>query len=1585
MQIINYTVSALVLIFVVLLFLRAALPHTEAPLADGKELPPEELEFKISVLAMNSTTFSPRGGGVGIRGAARTIRRFYGRMRREAYGRADDFERAMLSARRDIDEAIAEVESRSSKFFALPHKGGHPRIYTLCALMISGSGGYISLDDIRRAVEITNRHSPLGIEELQAAEYMLKACYLERLAFLVEKSLSEKKLKKRAERDSERERVNLSMLKFGAYVSAYNACVEYDSSRKFAALCLENGVDVRSVCRAVETEKAKQAASAAAAICGINELKERFSAETVLGLYGAYGYFDEKCAGFSSLSAERRLAHIDAFARLCRRKKEDETASARSAAGENLYSALEREMPSGYVLGGAVAAAFLLGAIPAVAVSVAKGGIFVIASVLSLPVTLAAVFRLLGRFSRVKAEQMGWTASRATSALSEFSADYAAEAMPTLNKTKTGASNIDTYLSVVASISKVLEAIAPFFAIALAIVAPLLSAYWLIAVFSREIASFAADVRDALSGKAVKAKAALSEIVSAARLPREAAKNLFGLFRKDVALVSNIVVPVAVSAALAVMTAVTGGSIVFYAAAAAFALSPLFGNISVRSEPKVSAAPIACEESSRSYDDYGVLPAVAFVDCGDYLCMSSERGGGRDVYRGSLLFKEMNIYVKDGGGKYVPFTFVPPFLSGGGKTVNNALCVGNTFSVETSGFEGGKKVTVTAHGGGDFEIACVHLTAARCVASEDNAGIVKSMGEKTLYVSAAADTNGTVSLNRGGIFCRGDFEKSSVLAVEARTRAGKVTFAICCDADKTALAQKAECLFRDGFFMRGAAFVSALSRSSLFTPAVNDLASFALYGRCSYDVALERYADVRFPSVVCVLRGENGLGRLRRRLKRLSAVRALGIPFNTVVVCFDGSGHFFKLKDRISLMFTEYGLDANGQAVCLDCAENRALYEKIVSVCPKDEDIRRATRLPCPQVRSFKRTALPIERPKLAACGDCGGVSESGEGIYDPSVCAGAENIVVSDGFGFTARADATSATFDDECILTGAPDSLCRLPAESVTLGENGRVWGFAEEGVSFCAHGGGYSRFVCTDGGLRSEMKVRLSGGAKVYSVSVSNPRKSARKVRVMLSVRPVIGESFENTRHVLELDESEHGVFARNRLSGKRLFAETDAENFERALSAESITDENGAICRVENISGGGVSPALVLSAELKVKPGLCASVNFALSSCGGFDFGSLDRSCAPLRSSFVSGERKLDIFASALEKQAETSLEYADPAGDGYAEKLLKCAALLPTSHEKMRRLIFAACDNRFANGDILLTRRKNRGERASRSGASLMLPMAVARYIDCTDDRDILFERRRYLESTDRRSCRSSGKAASVLEHCLEALFAIDGGGLTPCLGIDSRLVALRALGAFMPLVRDGKTRMLLAEIKTRLSEEVRKLDTAELSAGDLSWLSLVGEGEPSVNALIRRAENASVAELIWLSAALLERGEADAAYSLFERLNPIERRGDTPFMSSEDGLSPDLGIAPSLAYMLLTEGFYGCKTRGETVVFSPSLPKKIGGAVITYRDEKSDFEVAVDNGGSGKWRLFVDGISYNSMSLKKVAALSDKSVELKRR
>ena len=178
MQIINYTISALVLIFVVLLFLRAALPHTEAPLADGKELTPEELEFKISVLAMNSTALSPRGGGVGIRSAARTIRRFYGRMRREAYGRADDFERAMLGARRDIDEAIAKVESRSSKFFALPHKGGYPRIYTLCALMVSRSGGYISLDDIRRAVEITNRHSPLGIEELQAAEYMLKACYL---------------------------------------------------------------------------------------------------------------------------------------------------------------------------------------------------------------------------------------------------------------------------------------------------------------------------------------------------------------------------------------------------------------------------------------------------------------------------------------------------------------------------------------------------------------------------------------------------------------------------------------------------------------------------------------------------------------------------------------------------------------------------------------------------------------------------------------------------------------------------------------------------------------------------------------------------------------------------------------------------------------------------------------------------------------------------------------------------------------------------------------------------------------------------------------------------------------------------------------------------------------------------------------------------------------------------------------------------------------------------------------------------------------------------------------------------------------
>ena len=1582
MQIINYTVSALVLLFVVLLFLRAALPHTEAPSADIKELTPEELEFKVAVLAMNSASVSPRGGGIGIRGAARRLRRFYARMLREAYGRTEDFERVLLKAREDTERAVREVESESERFFVLPHKGGIPRVYALCSLLISGSGGYAGFEEIKKAVRITNEYSPLSIEEIKVMESMLKACYIERLAALAVRSQTERKLKLRAEKDVAEGRVNLSMLKFDAYINAYSTAAESDSLRKFSALCFENGVDVALTCRRFEREKARRAAVAFASLLGIRRTTEMFVAETLLDFYGSYKQFAEKCDGFSRLSSERKLAHIDAFARLCRRKNENEHMAAKTATGSKLASALTSGIPSVYALGGAIFGAFILGALPFIAVSVVKGGLWIPVMFLSLPVTLAAVFRLLRRFSISKAEQAGWISGDKNAVQTEISADLAAQEARFHNIAERRGARAETYLSVVSDISRIFESVAPVFAVALVLVAPLMSAYLLFAVFSREIIYFGIGMRKAVSGKSSAAKGGADALVFAASLPKAAAESIFRLFRKKLPKSVGIVASAVVSASLTVLTAVFGGSFVFYIVAAAFALAPLAEeNIFKFKRKEKSKVPLAEEENIRKYDDYGVLPAVAFLRCGDYLAMSSERGGGRDVYCGNLLFKEMKLYAKSGDGKYEPFTFVPPFLSLGGRTVNNALCAGNTFSVETSGFDGGKRITVTSHGGGDFEIICVHLSAGRLDRSEKEIIILKREEALPLYISAATDEKCAVSVERRERFGR----ESDILSVKGESREGKISFYFCCDTDKTALSDKTACLLREGFSDRGEAFVATLSKPSYFTPAVCDIASYALYGKCSYDEELSRYVDIRYPSVVCVLRGENGIGRLRRRLKRLSIVRSLGIPFNSIVVCFDGSEHFFRLKDRISVIFSESGLDTGGRAVCLDCADNRLLYEKIAAACLKDEDIRRTTRLPCPEIRSFKRCALPIEFPDLMAEGTYGGVSKEGEGIYLPfGAGAAAENTIAYDGFGFTAKADGSSCTFDGVCALTGEPNALCGFPAESVTLGENGRVWGFDSEGASFCAHGNDGSRYVCSDGGLYSELSVRLVGGAKIYAVSVKSPRKSARKVRVMLAVRPVLGESFEDTRHVVELDECAGGAWARNRITGKKLFVETDAENFERALTEEAVTDENGIVCRVENLSGIGASPAIVISAELKVRPQSCTKVNFALSKEGGFDFGLLGTSKDKRHALFVCGDNKLDVFAENLRAQVNTSLEYVPPTGERYAEKLVLCAALLPHEREKMRSLIFSACESRFENGDVLSVRKNDKGERSVRSGASLFLPMAVARYIDCTDDRDILFERRRYLESSDRRSCRQSKKAVSVLEHCLETLFMADDGALTPCFGIEGRLLALRAVSAFMPLVRDGETRLKLAEIKSRISDEVEKLDACELSAVDLSWLSLVGAGKPSLSAFLRKAENASDVDLVWLSAALLQRGDIEEAYLLFSRINPIETRGDTPFISCGENVSKDLGIVPAIAYMLLAEGFYGCRTRGETVVFSPALPKKFKRACINYREDNIDFKVDIEGVGSGKWRLYVDGISYNSNSLKKTTSLTGKRLVLRR-
>ena len=76
----------------------------------------------------------------------------------------------------------------------------------------------------------------------------------------------------------------------------------------------------------------------------------------------------------------------------------------------------------------------------------------------------------------------------------------------------------------------------------------------------------------------------------------------------------------------------------------------------------------------------------------------------------------------------------------------------------------------------------------------------------------------------------------------------------------------------------------------------------------------------------------------------------------------------------------------------------------------------------------------------------------------------------------------------------------------------------------------------------------------------------------------------------------------------------------------------------------------------------------------------------------------------------------------------------------------------------------------------------------------------------------------------------------------------------------------------------------------------------------------------------------------------------------------------------------------GVKITGDLLTLSPCLPSGERGVTIRIKRGDCDITVDVDNTESeGDWRLSVDGVTYNSDSLRLLPSLSGKRIVLSRR
>ena len=123
-------------------------------------------------------------------------------------------------------------------------------------------------------------------------------------------------------------------------------------------------------------------------------------------------------------------------------------------------------------------------------------------------------------------------------------------------------------------------------------------------------------------------------------------------------------------------------------------------------------------------------------------------------------------------------------------------------------------------------------------------------------------------------------------------------------------------------------------------------------------------------------------------------------------------------------------------------------------------------------------------------------------------------------------------------------------------------------------------------------------------------------------------------------------------------------------------------------------------------------------------------------------------------------------------------------------------------------------------------------------------------------------------------------------------------------------------------------------------------------------------------------------GDTQTAYDVFQTVNPL---GAEPYYMTEKGFRTASDESEALAYIIVSELFFGCKIKGDSLVFAPKLPPSIKKARVKYDCDVVRFETEIDNTGKGNWRVMLDGISYNCDSVPLTEKTNGKKIVLKRR
>lgn len=328
---------------------------------------------------------------------------------------------------------------------------------------------------------------------------------------------------------------------------------------------------------------------------------------------------------------------------------------------------------------------------------------------------------------------------------------------------------------------------------------------------------------------------------------------------------------------------------------------------------------------------------------------------------------------------------------------------------------------------------------------------------------------------------------------------------------------------------------------------------------------------------------------------------------------------------------------------------------------------------------------------------------------------------------------------------------------------------------GKRLVRHGYGFTSYSTEAMGMRFDLIETVDGELplKYYALNVKGANTlpaACKELRVLLSFDFQIGDEWH-----LE------GKYASNLSSGisiRNLYANTDEEAFLAVKDGRIIDSGEGELLVSIDCSDAGKKNVFLLGmAKPEDIDGIieAADLEAALNYHKAFCKQKLDRirvNTPDEGFNLIVNRRLLyQVYASRL--MARTGF-YQSGGAFGFRDQLQDVLALLMTDPMRAREQILRCAGVQFEKGDVLhwwheLSNENGEamisGVRTTITDDRLFLSYAVAEYVDCTEDFEVLDEQISYLEDVPipegKRDVycimKPSGHMGSLYEHCIRAI------------------------------------------------------------------------------------------------------------------------------------------------------------------------------------------------------------------------------------